>query len=86
MQEILANAIEMHRTGQLGPAAPMYSQVLVQQKENAEAMHLLGVPRHRRGEHARGVELIGRSPSRFIGNRGSAGRTTSRRWRNCSHA
>ncbi len=61
MQEILNNAIEMHRTGQLGPAAQLYQQVLVQQKENAEAMHLLGVLHHQRGEHARAVELIARA-------------------------
>jgi hypothetical protein len=85
MQEILANTIEMYRTGQLGPAAPMYPQVFIQQRENAEAMHLLGVPRQQRGELARAVELIGRSARCFIGNRWSAGRPTSRRRRNSSH-
>ena len=64
MQEILANAIEMHRTGQFGPAAQLYQQVLGQQKENAEAMHLLGVLHHRRAStRGRGVDRPGRGPA-----------------------
>jgi tetratricopeptide (TPR) repeat protein len=48
----------------------LYQQVLSQQKENAEALHLLGVVHHQQGDHARAVELIGRAvalrPNAFV--------------------
>jgi tetratricopeptide (TPR) repeat protein len=70
VQDLLTTAIEMHRLGQLGPAAQLYERVLSQQKENAEALHLLGVIRHQQGDHARAVELIGRAvalrPNAFL--------------------
>lgn len=60
----------MHRSGQLGPAAQLYQQVLSQQKENAEALHLLGVVHHQQGDHAQAVKLIGRAvalrPNAFV--------------------
>ncbi|HTU25186.1 MAG TPA: tetratricopeptide repeat protein [Pirellulales bacterium] len=61
MQDALTTAIEMHRTGQLGPASQLYQKVLAREQENAEALHLLGVLRHQQGDHARAVELIGRA-------------------------
>lgn len=61
MQNILATAIEMHQTGQLGPAAQLYQKVLAQEQENADALHLLGVLRHQQGDHAKAVVLIRRA-------------------------
>jgi tetratricopeptide (TPR) repeat protein len=61
MQDMLTTAMEMHRTGQLGPAAHLYQQVLAREQENADALHLLGVLHHQQGEHARAVEKIGRA-------------------------
>ncbi len=61
MQDVLTAAIEMHRSGQLGPASQLYQKVLAREHENAEAMHLLGVLHHQQGNHARAVELIGRA-------------------------
>jgi tetratricopeptide (TPR) repeat protein len=61
MQDVLTAAIEMHRSGQLGPASQLYQKVLAREHENAEAMHLLGVLHHQQGHHARAVELIGRA-------------------------
>ena len=61
MQDALTTAIEMHRTGQLGPAAQWYQKALVGEEENADALHLLGVLHHQQGDHARAVELIGRA-------------------------
>jgi len=61
MQDALTTAIEMHRTGQLGPAAQWYQKALAREQENADALHLLGVLRHQQGDHARAVELIGRA-------------------------
>ena len=54
MQDVLTAAIEMHQAGQLGPAAQLYQKVLAQEKENAVALHLLGVLHHQQGDHARG--------------------------------
>ena len=61
MQDALTTAIEMHRTGQLGPAAQWYQKAFAREQENADALHLLGVLRHQQGDHASAVELIGRA-------------------------
>ena len=61
MQDVLTTAIEMHQGGRLGEAATLYQKVLAQEKENAVALHLLGVLHHQQGDHARAVELIGRA-------------------------
>src|SRR5579864_1103310 len=61
MQDELTTAIEMHRSGQLGPAAQLYQKFLADEAEHADALHLLGVLRHQQGDHARAVELIGRA-------------------------
>jgi tetratricopeptide (TPR) repeat protein len=61
MQDILTTGIEVHRTGELGPAARLYQQVLDADEDNSEALHLLGVVNHQQGNHARAVELIGRA-------------------------
>jgi len=61
MQDVLTAAIEMHRSGQLGPASQLYQRVLAREQENPEALHLLGVLHHQQGNHARAVELIGRA-------------------------
>jgi tetratricopeptide (TPR) repeat protein len=51
----------MHRTGQLEPAARLYQQLLAEDEESADALHLLGVLHHQQGDHARAVEEIGRA-------------------------
>jgi tetratricopeptide (TPR) repeat protein len=61
MQEILANAVEMHRSGKLGPAAQSYQQVLAQEPKNIQALHLLGVLRHQQGDQGQAIELMGRA-------------------------
>jgi tetratricopeptide (TPR) repeat protein len=61
MQDVLAAAIEMHQAGHLGSAALLYQRVLAQERENPDALHLLGVLSHQQGDHARAVDLIGRA-------------------------
>jgi tetratricopeptide (TPR) repeat protein len=61
MNDMLTTAIELHRSGQLGPAAQLYQQILVQEQDNASALHLLGVLHDQQGQHARAVEEIGRA-------------------------
>lgn len=57
----LAAALTLHRSGHLEPAARLYEEVLLEEKENADALHLLGVIHHQRGDNARALELIGRA-------------------------
>ncbi|HVU89584.1 MAG TPA: tetratricopeptide repeat protein [Pirellulales bacterium] len=59
--EVLATAIEMHRTGQLAAALPLYQAVLAREQDNADALHLLGVLHHQQGDQAKAIELIGRA-------------------------
>ncbi len=61
MHDVLTAAIEMHRSGQLGPASQLYQKVLARETENAEALHLLGVLHHQQGNQARAIELISRA-------------------------
>jgi tetratricopeptide (TPR) repeat protein len=61
MQDVLTSAIAMHQAGQLGPAAQLYQKILLQEHENADALHLLGVLHHQQGDHSHAVELIGRA-------------------------
>jgi tetratricopeptide (TPR) repeat protein len=61
MQDVLTAAIEMHRSGQLGPASQLYQKVLARDQGNAEALHLLGVLHHQQGHHTRAIELIGKA-------------------------
>ena len=61
MQDVLTTAIEMHQAGRLAQAATLYQKILAQEKDNAVAMHLLGVLHHQQGDHAKAIELIGRA-------------------------
>jgi tetratricopeptide (TPR) repeat protein len=61
LQDTLNAAIELHRAGQLASAARLYQKVLSQDKDNAEALHLLGVLHHQQGDNQMAVEMIGRA-------------------------
>ena len=61
MQDVLTAAIKLHQAGQFGPAAQLYQKVLTGEKENADALHLLGVLSHQQGNHTRTVELMGKA-------------------------
>jgi tetratricopeptide (TPR) repeat protein len=61
MNDVLTAAIEMHRSGQLGPASQLYQKVLARENEHSEALHLLGALHLQQGNNARAVELIGRA-------------------------
>jgi tetratricopeptide (TPR) repeat protein len=61
MEDVLTDAIAMHHAGQLSAAAKLYQKILGLEKENADALHLLGVVHHQQGDHARAVEEIGRA-------------------------
>ena len=65
MHDLLTTAIELHQAGQLEPAAQLYQKILVQEQDNAAALHLLGVLHHQQGEHAPGrrIDRPGRGTS-----------------------
>lgn len=58
MQDILTTAIEMHQAGKLASAERLYREVLNQERDSADALHLLGVLHHQRGENTQAVELM----------------------------
>ncbi len=58
MQNVLETAMRLHQSGDLGQAAGLYRDILAQQPENADALHLLGVIEHQSGNSASGADLI----------------------------
>jgi tetratricopeptide (TPR) repeat protein len=61
MNDMLTAALELHQSGKLEPAAQLYQKILFQERDNAPALHLLGVLHNQQGQHARAVEEIGRA-------------------------
>jgi len=57
----LQNAIDAHRAGRLDAAEHGYQTVLAEDPNQPDAIHLLGVLCHQRGDSPRGAELIGRA-------------------------
>jgi tetratricopeptide (TPR) repeat protein len=64
MPDDLSAALEQHRRGYLDQAARLYIQVLSARPDHADAMHLLGVLAHQRGDHARAADWIGAAIAR----------------------
>lgn len=58
---LLTTALEMHQSGHLGRAAQAYEQILASERENADALHLLGVVRFQQNQPRESVELIRRA-------------------------
>src|SRR5579859_6341100 len=54
----LHQAIALHQAGRLDEAEPIYRAVLAAEPRNFNALHLLGVVRHHRGQPDEAVELI----------------------------
>jgi tetratricopeptide (TPR) repeat protein len=59
--DTLATAIRLHQEGRLDEAEALYRQLLGDNPDHAEALHLLGVLADQRGRTAQAVELIGRA-------------------------
>ncbi len=60
-QALMASAIRLHQAGQLAQAGPMYARVLQLERDNAEALHMLGLLEHQRGDHASAIQLMSRA-------------------------
>ena len=58
VDELLSIAVRHHQAGQFRPAESLYRQVLELAPDNANALHLLGVILHQRGEHEAALEYI----------------------------
>jgi predicted O-linked N-acetylglucosamine transferase (SPINDLY family) len=58
LNERLHHALALHQARDLAGAEAQYRAILAADPRNLQAMHLLGVVHHQRGEHARAVELI----------------------------
>jgi len=57
----LANAVRLHRAGELSQAARLYEAILSREPEQPDALNLLGDLRQQQGQFARAVELCSRA-------------------------
>lgn len=57
-QQALARAVERHRAGDLAQAEQYYREVLQREPQHPDALHLLGLIAHQRGQHLEAIELI----------------------------
>ncbi|TWA79481.1 Tfp pilus assembly protein PilF [Azospirillum brasilense] len=63
-ETLLANAMALHRTGNLAGAEPLYRTLLERQPDHPDALHLLGVLRSQAGDPAEGASLIAEAIAR----------------------
>lgn len=64
VEEALVHALRLHRAGHLEPAEKIYRAILGLCPDEAEALHLLGMLRHARGDSAEAIVLIRRALAR----------------------
>jgi tetratricopeptide (TPR) repeat protein len=58
---MLKESIDLHRQGRLDEAERSYRQHLAEQPNDADALHLLGLLRHQRGDAAESADLLSRA-------------------------
>ena len=58
LQEAIDVAVQHHTAGELTQAESVYHQILEAHPDQPEALHLLGVIAHQKGENERSVDLI----------------------------
>jgi tetratricopeptide (TPR) repeat protein len=61
---VLADAVRLHRRGQLDQALALYRHVLARQPDHADALHLTGVCLHQQGQHDAALVWIERAIAR----------------------
>lgn len=67
-QELLQQAVEVHRSGDLARAAGLYRAVLEQEPNQADALHYLGVIAMQNGRFDDAAEMIGQAVQLSPGN------------------
>ena len=63
MSQAFNNAVQLHKQGQIDQAELIYRQILDENPSHADALHLLGVVAHQRGQFGRAVNLIQKAVS-----------------------
>ena len=58
VQQAIDLAVQHHNSGDLSKAESIYRQILEAHPDQPQALHLLGVIAHQRGDHEQAVELI----------------------------
>jgi predicted O-linked N-acetylglucosamine transferase (SPINDLY family) len=87
----LAAGVALQRGGRLAEAEEVYARRLRADANDPDALHLLGLVAHQRGDHGRAIELIGRAikrggkGARFHVNLGAALRAAGRPGRAAEH-
>lgn len=61
IEEILDSASQKHEAGRLEQAEPLYRRVLDSQPEQPDALHLLGILLHQRGQRDDAIEFLERA-------------------------
>lgn len=61
LDEAMRLAFEAYQQGDLEKAENIYRQIVATQPDNADALHLLGVVTHQRGDYRRAINLIDRA-------------------------
>ncbi len=61
IKQTLERAVQYHRAGDLGQAEQFYNEILRHNPQHPDALHLLGVIAHQRGQHADAIDLIQRA-------------------------
>lgn len=54
----IQQALDLHLAGDFGPAATLYGEVLKEEPENFDALHLLGMAAHQTGDHQGALAMV----------------------------
>lgn len=65
---LVAEAVALHRSGNLDGAQALYNRILEEQPDNAQVLNAAGVLRCQRGDHENGIPLLRRSIGSTPGN------------------
>ena len=58
---ILQTALGYHHVGKLDEAATLYLQILSKEPQHADALHLMGMIAHARGDHETAIDRIAKA-------------------------
>jgi predicted O-linked N-acetylglucosamine transferase (SPINDLY family) len=70
LEQAFQVALARHQAGQLREAESLYRQILAQQPEHGDSLHMLGVLTHQAGEHGAAAQLIRKAIELLPGHAG----------------